>query len=103
MEDQRTHGECGIRLNLWLRIGESLEEEREEGFSELSRSSLHSVDNLGEGTDGSRSVGGGSIRLVVGSHVGLEGREELGEIGTESTGEGANEVASSTDESGIVF
>lgn len=40
---------------------------------------------------------------VVRSHISLERREELSEIGSEGARERANEIARGTDEGGIVF
>ena len=123
MEDEGAHREGAVALDLGFGVAEGAEEEREEAVGEGGDAALHAVDNLGEGSDGSRSVAGGTLQVlplrgdvssarerrarekthVVLGHGGEEGGEELSEIGTENAGERADQVAGGTDEGGIIL
>lgn len=124
MEDEGAHRERSVALDLGLGVAEGAKEEGEEGVGEGGDAVLHAVDDLGEGSNGGRSVAGGALEVlqiarsiscarvpqrsvkrthVVLSHGGEESGEELSEIGSEDAGERADEVAGGADEGGIVL
>jgi hypothetical protein len=103
LEYQGTHRKGRVGADVQVRVGEAAEKELEEGLGKIGHAVLEAINGLCDGANGGRPLPGLSLGIDIGSESRKErvkgGREE----GSNRQREGADQVASASNEVGVPF